>query len=287
MRGPVAGERRGGIGAGAVVIGGITAVSRAVGFARVLVLTWAVGIGGVLDVYNTAGRVPNILYEIVAGGALSSVVVPLVAGPLARRRPVLAERAASGLLTWALLILVPAAALVAAFAHPIMSLLDGSGDAERVALGAAMIRVFAPQLPLYGVGVVLTGVLHAHRAFAWPALAPLLSSLAVIGAYAWYGAVWRGSTVGGLDAAGWLVLSIGTTAATVAMTGCLLIPLRRIRFRWRPSVRFGSQLSRRVRAAAVAGGIGVAAWQVSLLLNLGLTNAGPTGTVAVYTIALT
>ncbi len=42
-----------------------------------------------------------------------------------------------------------------------------------------MLRVFAPQLPLYGVGIVLTGVLQAHRRFAWPVLAPLLSSVVV------------------------------------------------------------------------------------------------------------
>ena len=52
-----------------------------------------------------------------------------------------------------------------------------------------MLRVFAMQLPLYGVGVVLTGVLHAHRRFTWPVLAPLLSSLTVIGAYAAFAAV--------------------------------------------------------------------------------------------------
>ena len=43
--------------------------------------------------------------------------------------------------------------------------------------------MFAPQLPLYGIGIVLTGVLQAHRRFAWPVIAPLLSSLTVIGVY--------------------------------------------------------------------------------------------------------
>ena len=46
-----------------------------------------------------------------------------------------------------------------------------------------MLVVFAPQVVLYGVGIVLTGVLQAHRRFAGPALAPLLSSVVVIAAY--------------------------------------------------------------------------------------------------------
>ena len=49
-----------------------------------------------------------------------------------------------------------------------------------------MLRVFAPQLPLYGLGIVLTGVLQAHHRFAWPVIAPLLSSVTVIGAYLSY-----------------------------------------------------------------------------------------------------
>ena len=46
-----------------------------------------------------------------------------------------------------------------------------------------MLRVFAPQLPLYGIGIVLTGVLQAHHRFAWPVIAPLLSSVTVMAAY--------------------------------------------------------------------------------------------------------
>ena len=52
-----------------------------------------------------------------------------------------------------------------------------------------MLRVFAPQLPLYGIGIVLTGVLQAHHRFAWPVIAPLLSSVTVMGAYLAYAAV--------------------------------------------------------------------------------------------------
>ena len=55
-----------------------------------------------------------------------------------------------------------------------------------------MLRVFAPQLPLYGVGIVLTGVLQAHRRFAWPVLAPLLSSVTVIVA-TWPSPWWPGT----------------------------------------------------------------------------------------------
>ena len=55
-----------------------------------------------------------------------------------------------------------------------------------IVLTVLLVAIFAPQVALYGVGVVLAGVLQAHRRFLAAALAPLLSSLVVIGAYVAY-----------------------------------------------------------------------------------------------------
>ena len=67
------------------------------------------------------------------------------------------------------------------------AVLDLRPDEQAVA--ARMLRIFAPQLPLYGIGIVLTGVLQAHHRFAWPVIAPLLSSVTVMGAYLSYALV--------------------------------------------------------------------------------------------------
>ncbi len=92
-----------------------------------------------------------------------------------------------------LAILVPLAVLVAVFAHPDRLAAARADRSETwpatTAVGTRMLRVFAPQIPLYGIGIVLTGLLQAHRRFAWPVLAPLLSSVVVIATYALYGAV--------------------------------------------------------------------------------------------------
>ncbi len=99
-----------------------------------------------------------------------------------------ARRIASALLTWTVLLLVPVSAALALAAHPIVSaLLSGAPGCPRgplAGVGARMLIVFAPQVLLYGLAVVLYGILQSHRRFGAPALAPLLSSLVVIGAYA-------------------------------------------------------------------------------------------------------
>src|SRR6202043_3378466 len=104
-----------------------------------------------------------------------------------------ARRISSALLTWTVLLLVPVSAALALAAHPIVSvLLSHSSGCPRTVMagvGARMLIVFAPQVLLYGLAVVLYGILQSHRRFGPPALAPLLSSLVVIGAYAAFGEV--------------------------------------------------------------------------------------------------
>src|SRR5690606_4913954 len=116
---------------------------------------------------------------IVAGGALASLVVPLLAGAIAAGDRAAVATTTAALLTWTVILLVPIAVALVGLAEPVITLLAEGRSAEEIALGGRMLRIFAPQLPLYGVGIVLAGVLQAHQRFAWPVLAPLLSSLTV------------------------------------------------------------------------------------------------------------
>src|SRR3712207_5430007 len=133
--------------------------------------------------------VPNIVFEVVAGGALASLVVPMLAGGIATGDREQVRRTASALLGWTLLVLTPLAVLVAVLAEPIARLLLGGGAEAQVDVAARLLVVFAPQVVLYGIGIVLTGVLQAHRRFAGPALAPLLSSVVVAAAYLLFAAI--------------------------------------------------------------------------------------------------
>ena len=82
-------RRVAGLVSAAGLIASVTVVARIVGFGRWLVFSHAVGATCTGSAYSTANQLPNVLYEIVAGGALSAAVVPLLARPMAdrRRRP--------------------------------------------------------------------------------------------------------------------------------------------------------------------------------------------------------
>ncbi|MEV6490865.1 lipid II flippase MurJ, partial [Actinoplanes sp. NPDC051633] len=258
----------------AAVITILTVISRIAGFGRTFVFLQTVGTGPLGNIYNAANTIPNIVFELVAGGALASLVVPLLAAHVATGDRERVNAVSSALLTWVLTLLVPLAVLVALLAGPISALLPGVPDEHRE-VAASMLRVFAPQLPLYGIGIVLTGVLQAHHRFAWPVIAPLLSSVTVMSAYLTYAAMDGARTdFGGLSDAGERVLSVGTTLGVLVLALCLLIPLRRLRLRLRPRYAFPGDEGRRAIRLGWAGAVTVGAQQVMALVAILLAVSG-------------
>ena len=92
----------------------VTVASRVVGFVRVAVLSRTLGPSCVGDVYTAVNAVPNVVFELVAGGALAALVVPVLAAPVAADDRTTASRTASALLTWTVVVLVPVAVASAA-----------------------------------------------------------------------------------------------------------------------------------------------------------------------------
>ncbi|MHB1489656.1 MAG: lipid II flippase MurJ, partial [Cellulomonas sp.] len=163
-----------GMAGAAALIAAITLLSRVVGFGRWMAQSYGVGASATGTAYATANQLPNVLFEVVAGGALAGAVVPLLAAPLARGLRTDVDRIASALLTWAVALLVPTAVVLTVLARPIVGLLYRPGPAvdpvvasQTVDLAVSLVAVFAPQVVLYGIGVVLTGVLQAQRRFGW------------------------------------------------------------------------------------------------------------------------
>lgn len=290
-----AGRAAGGIMGAAGLIAVITLVSRLVGFLRWLVHSWMLeGGSATAGAYATANQIPNILFEVAAGGALASVVVPLVAAPLARSMRDQVDHVASALLTWAVLVLTPIAALVALAAGWIAGLLPdpaGLSAAEVAAfddLVALLLRIFAVQIPLYGVGIVLTGVLQAHKRFFWPAIAPMLSSLVVIGSYVVFGALADGNqdTPAALSAAAVAWLGWGTTAGVVAMTLPQLVPVLRLGVRLRPRLDFPPGEAGHALRLAGAGLGALMAQQLAVLAVVVLAPlGGDAGTLSIFQYA--
>jgi len=270
----------------AVLISVVTLVSRVLGFARWMAQASWVGTGGIAQPYAVANLLPNILFEVVAGGALAGAVIPLLVGALHRGDEAGLRRAASALMTWALIVLIPLAALLTIFAPQVISLTSELHSAELNAKAVFFLRVFAVQIPLYGVGVVSGGILQAHKRFLWPALAPLFSSLVVIVTYCLFGILADGNqaNVAALTADSIEVLAWGTTAGVAAMVLTMAGPVARLRLRLRPTLTFPKGMGRRALSLAFAGIGALLAQQLTMLLVVKVSGPGLFGTPETFNL---
>ena len=279
------------LGAKAGQVGTFTLASRLLGFLRWVVQAATVGSGAMAGAYSSANQIPNVFYEVVVGGALAGTVVPLLAGAIAHGQREKVRETASGLLGLTLAVLLPLAVLMALFAEPLAQLLvtsDTRMGADKAAIAywggshqlvVAFLRMFALQIPLYGLGVVLTGVLQAYNRFTWPALAPIFSSLVVMLTYGIYGLL----IDAGHYAQAVLVLGWGTTAGVAALSLPLLWPVHRLGLGLRARLRLPAGTFTQLRSLAGAGIAALIAQQISVLTVVAVARRyGSAGTIAIY-----
>jgi putative peptidoglycan lipid II flippase len=283
-----------GITRGAAVIAGLTVLSRILGLVRTLVFSQAVGATCLGNVYVTANQVPNLVYELVLGGALASAMVPVLARSAERAGQDAEARAqvsriSSALLTWSLLILVPVSLVILASSGLIASLLNPVNPnshcvhADVVASTATMLRVFSPQVVLYGLSVVLFGLLQAYRRFAGYALAPVMASIVLIAAYLSFAPLGKGLPLARVPTSAQLILSLGTTVSVAALVVVALIPSLRLRLRIRPTLRFPPGVARRAGGLAMVGVVELVANDLSTIVVIALANSrGPTGALVLF-----
>ena len=274
-----------GLAGAAAMIALVNIASRVVGFARWLAMAHEVGPNSFGAAYTSANTLPNVLFEVAAGGALASAVVPLLALPLARSMRKDVDRTASAMLGWALAVLVPLAVVVAVLARPLVGVFMPGATVAELGVATSFLAMFAVQIPLYGAGLVLTGVLQAHRRFLAAALAPLLNSLVVIAVFLLFGQMVPGAKddPAAVPAAAVALLGWGTTAGVAVMSLPLLWPVHRIGVRLRPTLHFPDGVAVRARNLALAGIGALVAQQATVLATLALANKyGQDGTWPVF-----
>jgi len=282
---------------GAALIAGLTMLSRLLGLVRTLVFSQTIGAGCVGTAYATANQVPNLVYELVLGGALTSAMVPVLARSAEGAASDPTERArvgqiSSALLTWSVILLVPLTVAIAAAAGPIASLLNPANHntqcnhADMVAATSSMLTVFAPQILLYGLSVVLFGLLQAYRRFTGPTLAPAISSLVLIASYLAFVPLSKGLPLSRLPELAQVILSVGTTMGVAALVVVPLLPTRRLHLRFRPTLQFPPGVARRAGGLALVGVVEIVASDLSSVVVIALANGrGLTGALVLFNYA--
>jgi len=190
----------------AMTVGGMTLLSRILGFARDVLLAALLGAGMVAEAFVVAFRLPNLFRRFFGEGAFNAAFVPLFAkrlegeGQAAARR--FAEEAFAGLLFILLLLTLVAEVFAPAFVYVLAP--GFAGNAQKFELAVLLTRITFPYLLCMSLVALLSGVLNSLHRFALAAFAPVLLNIVFIMVlvYGWFRALHGSPELGVLLAAG-------------------------------------------------------------------------------------
>ncbi|MFI5199185.1 MAG: murein biosynthesis integral membrane protein MurJ [Candidatus Limnocylindrales bacterium] len=249
-------------------------VARVLGSVRLIVIGAQFGASADLDAFLAAFRIPDFIFQLVAAGALSSALIPVVAGLLATDQEARAWRVASTVANLMLAILLVLATLVAIFAPVIVPAITGAFTPEQVQRTIELTRVMLLSPILLACGALATSLLNAKGRFGAAAIAPIVYNVMIILA-----AVFLAPSMGVLG------LAVGVV---IGAAGHLLVqvpPLRQIGFRYRPAIDLHDGDAREALLLMVPRAIGLAASQLTFLVAVSVSAGLGVGAVTAFTFA--
>jgi putative peptidoglycan lipid II flippase len=254
------GER---LASGARRVSALTMLSRLLGLVREQIFAAVLGAGIYSDAFLAAFRIPNLLRDLFAEGALSTAFVPTYVATLRRDGRPAAQALANRVMSTLTIYLGSLALLGMIFPGPIVHLVAAGFSAEKAALCERLVRIMMPFLPTISLAVVAMGSLNAEEKYTTPALASSMFNLVAIagGTAAFLAGAPAGVAV--------IVWAVCVLAGGLAQLLIQVPPLWRSGFRPRllPDLRLRDPGTRRIAMLMAPATLGVAAVQVNVLVN--------------------
>jgi putative peptidoglycan lipid II flippase len=261
--------------AAGVVMAGM-ALSSLAGLLTTILVSRAFGTRAELDAFYAANRLSEILFNLMAGGALASAFIPTFTGFLAHGQRRQAWRLASSIANLVLLAL-STLSIAAALAAPWLVrnvLAPGFRDPGQIALTVSLLRVMLLSSVIFGLSGLLMGVLNAHQHFAMPALAP-----------ASYRLGWIIGLLGLVPRMGIHGLAWGVVLGSALHLAVQLPALRGRRARYFAELGLGNPAVREVGSLMAPRFLGVAVVQINFLVNTIIASGQPEGSLTALNLA--
>ena len=251
--------------------------SRILGVVREQVLAALFGAGNAMDAYNVAYRIPNLVRDLFAEGAMSSAFVPTFTRHLTTQGKESAWRL--GNLVVNSLIVITACLVVAGivFAEPLVTLFASAyrGVPGKLELTVFLTRLMLPFLTFVALAAAFMGMLNSLHRFFIPALSPAMYNVATITC-----ALVLVPLMPGVGLPAIAAIAIGSLLGGVAQLALQWPALRSEGFRYRPILDWRDESLRRVLVLMGPGTIGLAATQVNVFVNTVLATGQGTGAVS-------
>ncbi len=154
--------------------------SRLTGLVRDIVISYQFGTSRAYEAYLAGNRIPDLVFQIVAGGAVASAFIPVYTSYLARREEDEGWRLVSSLFNIGLLVLVPLVAVLMILSPQLMQIIAPGFDAETSALAANLARIMLISPVFFTLGCFATSVLNSHQRFLLASMAPASYNVGII-----------------------------------------------------------------------------------------------------------
>ncbi|HXK10313.1 MAG TPA: murein biosynthesis integral membrane protein MurJ [Vicinamibacteria bacterium] len=255
----------------ASLVSAMTLVSRIFGLVREMAFASLVGAGYHSDAFRIGFRIPNLLRDLFAEGALSAAFVPTYARTQKEDGREAAFALANSVLTVLAVLLGAVVVAAAALAWPIVSGLAPGFDDQpgKAALTVLLTRVMMPFLLLVSFAAVAMGMLNAEERFAVPALSPALFNVVAI---LWAVLLWAMKLPIEQVVLGW---AIGTLVGGLAQFGVQVPSLRRLGWRFRPRWAPRDPGLLRIARLMAPATVGLAAVQVNIFVSSRFASEDP------------
>ncbi len=239
--------------------------SRILGVARDSLFARIFGVSALTDAYVAAFRIPNLLRDLFAEGALSSAFVPTFSDAMVKGGRERAYRLGNLVLGGLLLVTGTLTLAGVLWSEQLISLITRGfgGNAAQVATGGLLARIMMPILTLVSVSAVWMGMLNAQQRYLAPAYAPAMFNVTSIGCGVML------MVVHFSDRTGMVVWSIGTATAGLVQSVVQLPSLYRLGYRVRPALAgvLRDMDVRRILRLMGPATVGLAAIQINVFVN--------------------
>ena len=255
-------------------VAGTYLIARVLGYVQLLVMGAMFGASDDLDAFFTAFRIPDLIFQLVAAGAIASALVPMIAGLVAKEENARAWRIASTIANLMVIGLLVFAAIGFLAAPALVQLIAPGFHGPKLDRTIELTRLMLLSPMFLGVSSVATAALNGANRFAAAAFAPIIYNLAIIGA------------------AVLLAPSFGVTALAVGVVagalGHLLVQvpaLVQTGFRYVPRIDLRDEQARRALILIGPRVLGLGVTQITFVVMTALASNLQDGSVSAYTIA--
>jgi putative peptidoglycan lipid II flippase len=245
------------------LVSGLTMVSRLLGLGREMLFAALLGAGVHADAFQIAYRIPNLLRDLFAEGALSAAFIPTWSAALNRAGRERANQLASSAITLLALVMAALVGIGMLGARPLAELLAPGFEAVpgKLELTTLLTRVMLPFLPLVSLSAVAMGMLNAEERFGAPAFAPATFNIVAI---VWAAGLWWGGYPATTVAVGW---AVGVVVGGLAQLAIQVPALWRRGFRLRPRWAPRDPGIRHMLMLMGPATLGLAAVQINIFIN--------------------